>query len=181
MYIHQEGIMHLRHSYALRLPIKMPHQPFPSYLSSAALILYCTPHWSFLSFCWEVIIHWGHFYSLQLPIEIPHQPFPSYSSSATLIPCCPPHWTFTHLFSVSISVFSCSSHHDTIMFSIISTAYRTAQQVKQRPMDSQSQCSGLWADSGDFLLSFVHFMCYSSQITQLCSSSLNNHLWCISM
>ena len=68
----------------------------------------------------------------------------------------------------SISVFPRSSHCDTIMFSIISTAYQTVQQVKQRPMNSWSQCSGLWADLGDFLLSFVCSMCYSSQITQLC-------------
>ena len=106
----------------------------------------------------------------------PYQPFPIYSSGTALIPCCPPHQTFFGLFSVSIWVFPCSSHYDTIMFSIISTACWTAQQVKWIPMDSQSQCSGLWAEFGDFLLSFVHSMCYSSQITCLCSLPLNNYL-----
>ena len=104
----------------------------------------------------EVIMHSDHSYSIWLPIKIPYQLFPSYMSSTTLIPCCPPHQTFFGLFLVSILVFPCSSHCDIIMFNIISTAYRTAWQVKWRPMDSQSQCSGLWADWG-FLAVFCLF------------------------
>ena len=125
---------------------KLPKQccTYPMLLSSSEF-----PH-SFLSFHWKVIVHLGHTYSLLLTIEISYQQFPSYSSSAAPIPWCYPPWTFFCLFSVSILVFPCSSHHDIIMFSTILLTYQTAWQVKQRPMDSWSVCYGLWADFEDF-------------------------------